>query len=215
MENLAKETCDEYKYFYSIDTESRKQNVSDYIEECLTHLEEFCDALESLCQNSTIPPDFSQSLCAQNSFMDKLCNQIDALDQYTFVTNKLLDELDVKMKELESCKLGDKGSRMKQLIGSISRLQLVRLPGLNLISGKNSRDEQEYSKDTLEKISENLRQVSEIKTSFSEVTTSLKRRVNRELEEPAAIINEQNFDTNQVQHLSDETNMDGSWQELL
>lgn len=220
IDQLSEQFCREYADIFSIDTVEQKQKVEDSIEECLTHLEEYCDALELFRQNGSIPNSFFQNLTNQTSALDKLSTQIDALEQYTYVACKLLDSLEQKVKDLEIYKRQLTGSKIKHLIGSFSKLSF----GLDQIRNKQSESP---NLQVQAKISDTLSNVYQIQVNFTDATNDLRKRMDKyvvenddedenELTSSYCNLTTKKVDDDDVLKLGHgDSNIDSSWQELI
>lgn len=104
IEELADELASDYSKYFSIDLTLEKRRLEESVEECLTHLEEVRDVLDDYKQNCSDGSEVMDQITSKNDQLNELFNQIDSLETYILDTNKTLDELENKMKDLENRK---------------------------------------------------------------------------------------------------------------
>lgn len=218
IEKLADHLAGSYVEYFTIDTNQQRQKADDSIEECLTHLEELGSVLDNHRLNSGgITSIFEQKLTCKNESLIKLYEQVDAVEQYIFETNKLLDKLENLIKELEL----SKASKGFKIIEMISRFSLGNLPRLSLlgnIGGGILRETDATTsvtgisdaQNSIVPINEILATVESIQSSLDTVTSNLNTRL---YGENAALTDSLKEETMLDCNLPEQ--VDGSWQELL
>lgn len=216
IEKLALGLADSYVEYFVIDTNQQRQKAEDSIEECLTHLEELSSVLDNYRLNSSdITSILEQKFANENESLNKLYEQVDALEQYIFETNKLLDQLENSIKELEL----SKGSKEFKIIEMISRFSLNNLPRFSFgnmggileeTGTANSAQRNCDTENSIVPINQILATVQEIQTSLDTVTSNLNARL---LGENAVLTNPHKEETMLDCNLPEQ--VDGSWQELL
>lgn len=218
IEKLSEDLADSYVEYFTIDTSQQKHKVDDSIEECLTHLEEVSSVLDNYRQNSSnIATIFIEKLASKDESLNKLYTQVDALEQYIFRTNKLLDQLENSIKELE---IG-KGSKGFKIIEMISRFSLNNLPRFSLLSNLSGMLEDTSATSSLQRasnvenstisINEILDRVESIQDSLAKETSNLNTRLYGS--EGGNSTKPQQDEPMLGCNLPEQ--IDGSWQELL
>lgn len=122
-DQLAKELADEYIQYLTIDTKQQEIQVDDSIEELLTHMEEVCAVLDSYRGKSNDLESIPALIASKRSSLDELFGQIDRLEQYISETDKMLNQLDSRIKEYENQKRSDTNPIL-QVIDMLPRLNL-------------------------------------------------------------------------------------------
>lgn len=216
---LSGDLADSYVEYFTIDISQQKYKLDDSIEECLTHLEEVSSVLDNYRQNSSnITTIFIEKLASKNESLNKLYTQVDALEQYIFKTNKLLDQLENSIKELEISK-GSKGGY--KIMEMISRFSLNNLPRFSLLSNLSGMLEDTSTTSSLQRdsvvessiisINDILNRVGNIQNSLALETSNLNTRLydsqGGNLTKPQQ--DEPMLGCNLPEQI------DGSWQELL
>lgn len=222
IDELADELADAYVEYLNIDTRKEQSKYEESTEEGLAHLEEVCSALEIYKQSSVDVASFVDTLSIKNRHLTKLYEQIDALEQYIFEANQLLDRLDTAMRELESYKNSTSGNRIaRQIFGLIPHLSTMpRLSLFNNFGGTfmvdtqasfSDREETEVgNSQQLLPVGDILDRILQIETSVSVITSSLDVRLHGKPQlEASADANEA------VLGVGSAEQVDGSWQELL
>lgn len=223
IDELASELAEYYADYLNISVDDEKRTYEDAIEECLTHLEEVCSSLDSYKVNSNNIGQFVAEIANKNEQLDRLYEQVDALEQYIFEANKLLDQLEAALGELESHRnIG--GNKLKQIIGMLPRLSTMPRMGLfnnfqglfdasspSFVEGEEGADRE---RSQMVPVGEILDKISHIETSLESVTSSLHIRLHgktKPVEQPKPQLN------NSIATLNSESpeQVDGSWQELL
>lgn len=219
VEELASELANHYIDYLNIDISREQRKYEDSIEECLAHLEEVCSALDGYKQNSEGVIKFVDTIISKSDYLNKLYEQVDALEQYVFETNRLLDQLDKALEELESHR-NPRGNKIRQIIGILPRLSnMPRLGLFNNLSGffddtpPNFVDSENMDDDTpqITPIGDILHKISHIESSLAMVTSSLHARLHGKVTEPVSELN----DSVSSLSLASPEQVDGSWQELL
>lgn len=199
IEKLAGDLADCYVEYFTIDFSHQKQKAEDSIEECLTHLEEVSSLLDNYKQNSSdITTIFEEKLAGKGESLNKLYEQVDAIEQYIFEVNKLLDCLENNMKELEL----HKKFNGNKIIDIISRFSLNNLPSFGLLGTTSASSESTTS------ISELLSRISDIENSLSTVTSNLNVRLQKQVAEKNTRHKESMLGCDLPEQV------DGSWLEL-
>lgn len=221
IDELSDELADNYMEYFSVNISEQQQKLEDSIEECLTHLEEVCSVLDNYRHSSSEIPDFINEIARKKDSLERLYDQVDALEQYIFETNRLLDHLDSLMKDLESHKRSS-GNKIRQIIDLIPRISFSSMPRLSLLNSlsnfmddnnPNILDESVDSEPSIAPISEILASVKSTETSLIQAKLDLDRRlygiaaIEESSHNPIPLI-ESELTTGDGQ-------VDGSWQELL
>lgn len=125
IEDLASELAETYVDYLTVDTSDEQVKYEESIEECLTQLEEVSAVLEVFAQNATHIEDFFARLTERNRCLDKLYDQIDAIEQYMFETTRSLEQLDTEIKQLETRNKRRLGtSRISQILNVLPKLSI-------------------------------------------------------------------------------------------
>lgn len=120
---LANQLADQYIDYLSIDIDQQRGQVNDSIEELLTHLEEVNSVLENYRAKSADLESVPALIASKRSSLEELFSQIDKLEQYISETDKVLNQLDARIKEYESQKRSDTNPLL-QVMELIPRLSL-------------------------------------------------------------------------------------------
>lgn len=219
VQSLAEQLADDYIEYFDIDISGEQDNYQDSIEECLAHLEEVISALDAYKQNSETINDFVGSIRSKDETLERLFGQVDAIEQYAFEANRLLDHLDATLRELEKHH-SSKSGKIKQLfsmIPGVSNLPRIGLfsafgslvvdeaPVQDFVEGETDEDQQ------LTPISEILANMKQIDATLTNVTSNLNNRLHGGTLEPSTEIHEPMATLS----LASPESEDGSWQELL
>lgn len=218
IEQLASELADSYIDYFIINTSEQKQKNEDSIEECLTHLEEVCSVLDSYRTNENGElAKVIEKLSGKNESLNKLFDQVDAIEQYILETNRLLDQLNVAMKELSSHKRIS-SNRIWSILDKLPKLSLAHIPRLNLLNSMNTEefsanlDERIVNDDTtVASLDEILTRVLNIQQLQSKETSELYSKLYSKSVEEVGIPHSSVslLDCNLPEQIDD------SWQELL
>jgi len=118
IEDLASELADDYIEYFNIDLTQDKKRYEDFIEECLAHLEEVISALDRFKQKDHIVEDFVQKVMGERESLNQLYKQIEEMEQYVIEKNRMLDQMDQSLKDMES---QFNSSKIKRIFGFISK----------------------------------------------------------------------------------------------
>lgn len=219
IEDLASELADEYVDYLLVETAEQRQRVEDSTEECLAHLEEVSSILDVYRQRSITIPQIVDSVVNRAASLEQVYRQVDAIEQYMSGTNRLLDQLEQVMDELES-RAKPNGYGINQLVDLLPRVSLRSLQRINIFNGFRGIIEESgpsfldegtnNSEQSSVPISEILNKVSNIETAIGAATVALDIGLfgqPRDTPTPA---------TSPIL-VPDQTGeqVDGSWQELL
>lgn len=130
-EHIAEQLANEYIEYFDIDISHDQECYQDSVEECLAHLEEVISAIDGYKQSSVTIDDFVSTVVGKEETLKKLFRQVDAIEQYAFESNRLLDQMDVTLKELEKHQ-SLKDGKIKQILHMIPGVS--NLPRLGLFS---------------------------------------------------------------------------------
>jgi len=215
---LASDLADDYVLYFTINADEQRLKYEDSIEECLTHLEEVCSVLESYGQNGEDVAKSVEIVANKRQSLDRLCRQIDALEQYVFEMNSTLDNLDSALKGLE-CQDRYGSNRVRKLLGLLPRFSLGSIPRLGILDALQGIvedpspthiDNTNCDDDLSISVDEILQRVANIVASVEATTSCLLSRLNDQenvvVSEPILSISDTGGTSSQV---------DGSWQELL
>lgn len=224
LDDLAAELADDYIQYFDIDIKNEQRRHGEAVEECLAHLEEVFSALDSYKQKDDIVDQFVQTIATKKEPLDKLNEQVDSLEQYVFETNRILDQLELSIKELEKHSPSYTTSKIKQIFGMLPK----SLPRFGLFSGlgeiiddpilghQQGGAPSESNNQQSIPISDIIDRISRIEIEMDQVTSNLYSRLGKGSEE--ANKKTQNDSLPPIAALSlDSTteNVDNSWQELL
>lgn len=219
VEELSNGLADDYVGYFIVDTAQQQQRLEESIEECLTHLEEVCSTLDGHRQNSDEIKYIVEHLANKNESLNKLYDQIDALEQYITVANRSLNQLEASMNELDGHrKFGV--NRIRKMIDIVPRLSFNNIPRFGLFTSIGGLFEDPLpgiidqrntdAGNSIASINEILSEVSIIESSITSATSDFNARLNtNEIKHPK-------FDSNSMVADCESTDqVDGSWQELL
>lgn len=97
----ADQLASEYLNLVQVDLAGSKKKVEESVEECLTHLEEVCSALESHRQNSSDLPNLMKNISDKTQILENLYSRVDAIEKCLADMRELLGKLEASMDELE------------------------------------------------------------------------------------------------------------------
>lgn len=124
VENLATDLADSYSSYLNVDVNAEAQRLEALIEECLARLVEATTDWENYKVKPFDKGKFINKVNDQSGSMDKLCEQIDSLEQYISMTNQTLDRLETTMKEIESKR--PIKNKFRQIIDILPKLSIGR-----------------------------------------------------------------------------------------
>lgn len=129
IDDLATELANGYLSYLDVNVENEEQRLDDSIQECLIQLEGVSKEWENYKRDPAQPNKIVETILAKSESLERLYEQIDSLEQYIFVANQTLDNLESALKEIESRKPSK--NKIQQIIEILPKLS-IQMPRFGL-----------------------------------------------------------------------------------
>lgn len=176
MDKLAGELAKQYSSYFDVDTSHQEMKLNETIEECLTHLEELCSALDNYEQSSAGIEQSASVISSRNETLDRLHEQLCAVESYVSQVNQLLSHLESSMDTLEGHAGKPVTRKLRQIISLLPRLSTVT--NFNSSAAYDDDSDQQLSTSS-PKRAEILARVGETGASIGKLTSELAKWLNK------------------------------------